>query len=321
VLLTKFKFATGVNKLIGANLKVFIKDHNYTRYKYKRAETSRDSVYYISKFKKRKFVITYTFLKLNKELFFNCDFFKITNLSFLKKNIAFKKKQRMLRTFLNKTLALNKVTLSTNYANLAKLKNFNYKKLNKFESHSVKAFSYFKNFNVRSLFLKNRRAKKSNAVTRNKLSNRNSIYFKKKFLKSLIFSRSMFKFVFNTKLNKKKNVARLVSGSAHSTFFNRLTKLEFTLFNLLLRCRIVFTIKDAQSIIKSNYIYVNSKIMNDPFKQLSVYDRIQIAIGKNYFFFRSFFYSRVKMDIAKLKNKLWRKRSGSFNLFRKRSKR
>lgn len=320
IIISKFKLSTGLNKIIGSSKSITIRERNYTKYKYKKLENVKGLIYYISKFKKYKYLLTYTFLKLNKDLFFNCDFFKTTNLNFLKKNISFRKKQRMLRTFLKKTLTLKKSISSLNYANPIKIANFNYKKLNKYRNYNLKSFSFFKNLNIKSIFLKNRRINRLVTIKKNKLRNRNSIFFKKKFLKSLIFSRNMFKFLFNIKLNKKKKISRLVASSSHLTFFNRLIKLEFTLFNLLLRCRILFTIKDAYNFIKNGYVYVNNSLTCDPFKQLSVHDRIQIVIGKSYFFFRSFFYSKIKIDIAKLKNKMWRKRSGNFNLFRKRSK-
>ena len=316
----KFKINTKINKIIGS-----YRDFSF-KLQYNRSTKvlkKKTPYFYISKYRKYNKIIDFNKYKLYKLLWHNSDFLKNTNLSLIKKNSSFKKKDKMLRSFLKKTIFLKKKkskNLSLFSKNTYNAYNFYENKLNHTSTSKITKRK-FKINNIKTLIKRQISISREKDFDRNKNRNKNPVFFKKTFLKTLITNRNIFKLIFKQKLKKKKKITKLVSASAHLNFFQRLTNLELSLFNLILRCKFIFTVNDSFFLINSGFVFVNGKSVLNPLNQLSYSDRIQIPIFKNYFFFKNFFFLRIKKDIAKLKNKFWRKRCGYFNLFRKRSKR
>lgn len=88
----------------------------------------------------------------------------------------------------------------------------------------------------------------------------------------------------------------------------------------MLRSRFTTSLKDALLWIKEGLIFVNNVPTANPYLELKLGDRIQLALTNRYFLYKKTYFSKNKKDVAKLRAKLWLKNKGKFNLFRKRSK-
>jgi len=67
-------------------------------------------------------------------------------------------------------------------------------------------------------------------------------------------------------------------------------------------------------------VFLNGKPTFNPYKPLTLGDRLQLTINNKYYFYKKAHANKNKKDIAKLKSKLWLKHRGKFNLFKKKSK-
>ena len=146
------------------------------------------------------------------------------------------------------------------------------------------------------------------------------LFFKKRIVRSLIDSRILLKFVFKFKRSSKKNLVAAVASSTHSTLKQRLTALELSAFNILLRSGLTKSFKDAMVWIKKGYVFLNGVSFRNPFRKLTIYDRLQLPITNRYFLYKRSRTTRATKDISKLKSKLFYKNQGNFNLFRRRSR-
>jgi len=266
--------------------------------------------FYLKSSRKNKITMTYNNIKLYKLFWFNNDVFQASNLDFIKRYAVFGKKPRMLKNILRR---VTKKSQKLNY-----LKKFKYSTFS-----NIKSFK--RNYNVNSLLdlfgsvtsklSKSRRLRK---ICRKRPMR--SVNFKKFFFKALIDGRSLTKLILNKKHKSKLNFTNIVSASTHTTFFNRINSLELSLFNIVLRSRFTTSIKDAFKWVRRGMVFVNSKPVLNPYRSLTLGDRVQLTINNNYYLYKKTHSTKNKKDVIKLKSKLWFKNKGKFNLFRRRSK-
>jgi len=189
-----------------------------------------------------------------------------------------------------------------------KSQKLNYLKKFKYSTFSnIKSFK--RNYNVNSLLdlfgsvtsklSKSRRLRK---ICRKRPMR--SVNFKKFFFKALIDGRSLTKLILNKKHKSKLNFTNIVSASTHTTFFNRINSLELSLFNIVLRSRFTTSIKDAFKWVRRGMVFVNSKPVLNPYRSLTLGDRVQLTINNNYYLYKKTHSTKNKKDVIKLKSKL-----------------
>ena len=256
--------------------------------------------------------MTYNTIKYYKLFWYNSDLFQVTNLNFIKRYAVFGKRSKMLRSILKRVLRKTKKFLkrTRSYKYISSRQAYHLKNTSNVVSLAGllgRKFTVLKKAMKLKRFIKKSRRKRP-------------IFFKKSIFKSLIEGRQLIKLIFH-KNNKGKRVLRsFISASAHTTFFERITKLELCLFNLILRSKFTTSIKDTLMWIKQGFILVNGITNVNPYSVLTLGDRLQFTISNRLFIYKKTYLQKTKKDIVKLKAKLWLKSRGKFNLFRKRSK-
>lgn len=266
--------------------------------------------FYMNKARRSSLATTYTKLKLYRLFWNNNEVFQTSTLAFIKRYAVFGKRSKMLKNILKHVIRKSKKKTS-----LAKYR----------YAQFMNNYSFKKNFSVGTvsgmfLGIKSELSKARKKWKRQKRRQVNSIHFRKFFFKTLIEGRSLVKLVLRKKFKRKRALSNTISASTHTTFFTRLHKLEFNLFNLVLRSRFTTSLKDALLWIKEGLIFVNNVPTANPYLELKLGDRIQLALTNRYFLYKKTYFSKNKKDVAKLRAKLWLKNKGKFNLFRKRSK-
>jgi len=191
--------------------------------------------FYLKSSRKNRLTITYTNVKLYKLFWYNSDVFQVSNLNFIKRYAVFGKKPRMLKNILKRII---KKSQKGKY-----LKKFKYTSFN-----NIKGFK--KNYNVSTISgLFNGSVSKLSKHKKFKRTKRvkpmRSFDFKKIFFKALIDGRSLTKLLFNKREKSRSSFVNLVSASAHTTFFKRISNLELSLFNLVLKSRFTTSLRDA----------------------------------------------------------------------------
>jgi ribosomal protein S4 len=104
-------------------------------------------------------------------------------------------------------------------------------------------------------------------------------------MKYILENYKLIKKLFFNKFAKNKKIMKFLKLNKTQPSNQLFVKLEFHLFNILLRSHLVFFLNDLFFFIKNNYIYVNGNIVNNPFFKINVGDRIQLIIFKNYYLF------------------------------------
>lgn len=176
-------------------------------------------------------------------------------------------------------------------------------------SEFMKQYGFHKNFHVDSLSgmvngINNDLLKARRTWKRQRLQNVRQVKFRKFFFKTLIEGRSLVKLVLRKQYKRKTGLSNLISASAHTTFFQRLHNLEFTLFNVVLRSHFTTSLKDAFLWIKGGLVFVNNTPAVNPYMALSLGDRIQLTMTNRYFIYKKSHHSRTRQDIAKLRSAL-----------------
>jgi hypothetical protein len=178
---------------------------------------------------------TYSTIKLYKLFWKNTDLFQVSTMGFIKRYAVFGKKSRMLKNILKRVIKKSK---KTNHLKRYKYTNFktNYTFKKNYNINTISGmFSGIVNSLSKVRKIRKRRAKKTIKP----------VMFKKFFFKTVIESRQLVKLLLKKKQKRKGSFSKIISASAHTTFFNRLNKLELSLFNLVLRSKFTTSIKDA----------------------------------------------------------------------------
>jgi hypothetical protein len=74
---------------------------------------------------------------------------------------------------------------------------------------------------------------------------------------------------------------------------------EFSLLNLLIRSKLVFTTTEALFFLKNGFIYLNGVCTTNPYQVAKLNDIINFIFGKKYFyFFKTNFNQKLKLTYA-----------------------
>ena len=302
----KFLSQTKISKFIGRSQ--IIKKRR--KKKWLRSFKTKVPYYYLNSSRRLILPKTYTKLKLYKLFWGNSDIFQSSTLSFIKRYAVFGKRSKMLKNILKRIIkkSKKKKTLKRYKYNLLQ-KNYTFRKNSNINTISG-LFS-----GITSTLTKSRKQWKTKRIKKIK-----TVMFKKFFFKTLIEGRKLVKLVLRRRHKRKSSFSNMISASTHTTFFNRLHKLEFSLFNIVLRSRFTTSLRDALSWVNKGLIFINNTPCINPYASLELGDRVQLIITNSYFIYKKTYFAKNKKDVAKLRAKLWLKNHGSFNLFRKRSK-
>lgn len=186
-----------------------------------------------------------------------------------------------------------------------KLKNFLLLKLN-----SLKNFKFFNTHHFKkNVTILNQRFK-SKIFYKNKPKYYNDVNkfidLKKRWYKVFTTNRNLFKFFSNSKKTKQFQLTRLFSKSLKKTTKVSFLEKEFSLLNIIVRSKFVFTINEALFLIKNSFVFVNGFCVNDPQFLLKVSDTINIIFCKKYFFFwKTSFNQKLRLTYG-VGYRLWR---------------
>ena len=238
---------------------------------------------------------------------FNC-FFNIS-INFLNLRIYFWYNSNNLNTY----SVLNKFDLSTDFDDnlLFSLKN----NLNRL-IYIKKKFGFFKKDNkinhfylYKTNFLKNSYNSKidffdidyDNKTIFNKFidlksTNFNIFYKNRKILKNLILFKNL----------KQKKTTKFFSKILKLNFTNFSKFIEFSIYNLLIKSKICYTISESLFLIKNGFVFLNGVKLNNPFLILKKTDIVQISISDSFFdFFKINTDKKFKLT-SLLKHIIWK---------------
>jgi hypothetical protein len=302
----KFLSQTKISKFVGRSQ--IIKKRR--RKKWLKSFKTKVPYYYLNASRRSTLPKTYTKLKLYKLFWANSDIFQSSTLNFIKRYAVFGKRSKMLKNILKRIIKKSKKKKT--------LKKYKYNLLQK-------GYTFKKNSNINTvsgLFsgITNTLTKVRKQWKTKRMRKIKTVTFKKFFFKTLIEGRKLVKLVLRRRYKRKNSFSNMISASTHTTFFNRLHKLEFSLFNIVLRSRFTTSLRDTLNWVNKGLIFVNSTPCINPYASLGLGDRVQLMVTNSYFIYKKTYFTKNRKDVAKLRSKLWLKNHGSFNLFRKRSK-
>lgn len=190
-----------------------------------------------------------------------------------------------------------------------------FKKKNKIKYAFLKRLSFLranhKSSFFHSLYMDNKRTFLSNLSSIMKsvdLKYRSSLiwYNNRKFFK---------KFFFLTKI-RQIALTRFLSNLLKSSQKYFLKYLQFSICNVLIYCKFVFTKLEAKMFLKHGLVYVNGLKIEDYRTMLSVGDRLQLILNdKIYHFYKHNFHSKSKM-FKGLSYRIWVLNRFKFNFYK-----
>jgi ribosomal protein S4 len=109
-------------------------------------------------------------------------------------------------------------------------------------------------------------------------------------LKSSSFSlfyknRQMFKTLIFLKNIKQKKTTKLFSKILKHNLVKFVSFVEYSLFNVLIKCKFCFTKEESIFLIKSGLVFVNGLVITNPFFFLKKSDVVQLTISDLFFDF------------------------------------
>jgi ribosomal protein S4 len=112
-------------------------------------------------------------------------------------------------------------------------------------------------------------------------------------------NRDLFKLFLNIKKNKQFQLTKIYSKSIKKSIKTSLIEREFSLHNILIRAKFVFTQNDSIFLIKNSFIFVNGVCITNPNYVLKINDVISMSFFKNYFFFfKTNFNQKLRLTYA-----------------------
>jgi ribosomal protein S4 len=204
----------------------------------------------------------------------NDRFEKLKNLIIFKKKTGFLKKKDKLKNFL--LLRLNN------------LKNF------KFLQNSLNKGKIYKNLKLKNF----------NKISRLKIKTDHSdvnkfLELKKRWYKIFSKNRGLLKVYSNIKKKKQFQLTKIFYKNIKREVKLNFLKNEFTLANLIVRSKFVFTNTEAIFFVKNGFVFVNGFCIVNPKHVISVGDVVNIIFLKNYFFFfKTNFSQKLRLTYA-----------------------
>lgn len=207
---------------------------------------------------------------------------------YLKNLIVFKKKVSLLK---RKDKLKNFLLLRTNVLR-------NYKLFNAFTSTN-KNMLVTKNSPLFNTVMKKKKSFSNYEVSK-------ILELKKRWYKFFSTNRNVLKRFLNIEKNKQFQITKTFSKKIKATSLTNLLQFEFSLFNCLLRSRIVFTLEESKFLINNSFVFVNGVLVTNPNYFLKLGDVINIRFSKKYFYFyKTNFNSKLKLTHA-VGYRLWR---------------
>ena len=130
-------------------------------------------------------------------------------------------------------------------------------------------------------------------------------------LKSNTFSlfyknRKLFKKLILLKNTKQKRTTKLFSKILKTNFNSFISFIEYSLFNILIKCKFCFTKDESIFLIKNKFVFVNGVLVTNPTYFLKKSDIIQVAISDFFFDFYKINSDRKFKTITLLKHVIWK---------------
>nr|YP_010632196.1 ymf76 [Cryptocaryon irritans]WBP62312.1 ymf76 [Cryptocaryon irritans] len=178
---------------------------------------------------------------------------------------------------------------------------------NKFSKNRISK-KYFYTLKKKKFLIKNKFKClfKRNKKRFNRYNIWNSYRIRKKFFLYSLENKKLFNFFFFKNKHRKKNLKTFLKKKKHLTPNLFFIKLEMSLIGVLNRTNFFNSLNDIYYFLKNNYIFINGLVVKNPFFQLTVGDRIQLIVFKNYFFFYKTRILLFKKNFLRFKFKLWR---------------
>jgi len=234
--------------------------------------------------------ITLNTFSFFKSIYLNNNFFNFFNFKNNKKNyiyyyIMFKKQNSLIKKKFNYLHNLHPIF----YKKVGKKKIVN-NRLN-----SLNNITLIKDFSNLKFFLKKQ----------NKSSFINTLNGKKKIRKFNLLNRKLYKFLNFNLLKTSIKVTKSINFFSRFKNYNRLLKLEFSLFNIILNSKFIKSYNDLNTLFKLNTIYINRIQINNPFYLLKVKDIIEFQLSNKFYNYIFYFKSVFSKHLLKIRNKLW----------------
>jgi len=222
-----------------------------------------------------------------KKIFFNrFNFFN--NLSFFffsKFKFFWYDYNPRLRNRFKKTYSvLNKFNINNfNFSNFF-LKNLIFKKKfgffkkdDKIKHHFLYKLNFLKNLSKKKLDFKffNKIKKRYNKFVDLKYSSFILFYKNRKILKNFLFLKD----------KKQYKTTKILSKIIKMDFINFYKFFEFSIVNLIIRCKFCYNLSESIFFLKNGFIYLNGLKITNPLTQVNVGDLIQLSFSENYFNF------------------------------------
>lgn len=206
---------------------------------------------------------------------------RLKNIVVFKRKSGFLKKKSKLKNFL-----------------LLKLNNLkNYKYLNSFFQKKTPTIFFKKSLNKEIL---------SKSKTQKHSEVGKFLDLKKRWYKTFTNNRFLLKFFTNIKKTKQFQSTRFFSKTLKKTPQSNLLTREFSLLNILIRSKLVFTINEALFFLKNNFVFVNGTCVTNPAHFIKLGDVINLSFCKKYFFFfKTSFNQKLRLTYG-VGYRLWR---------------
>ena len=127
-----------------------------------------------------------------------------------------------------------------------------------------------------------------------------------KFQRVIYNNRLIFQHFFNFKKMRQHKFTKYFNSFFKSSFTKLILKLEFSLINILIRSKFVFSKENANILINKNIVFVNGYLCQTSNKSLNVGDRVQLLLTKNYYYYFRRFLSSAQQLKKKVGPHIWR---------------
>jgi hypothetical protein len=129
---------------------------------------------------------------------------------------------------------------------------------------------------------------------------------KKRWKKLFNSNRNLLKSFKNINKSKQFQLTKEFSKFLKKKLSHNFIQTEFSLLNLLIRSKLVFTTTEALFFLKNGFIYLNGVCTTNPYQVAKLNDIINFIFGKKYFyFFKTNFNQKLKLTYA-VGYRLWR---------------
>jgi len=139
----------------------------------------------------------------------------------------------------------------------------------------------------------------------NKFKFINTLNGKKKIKKFILLNRKLYKFLNFNLLKTSIKLSKQITFLSKFKQFNRILKLEFSLFNIVLNSNFIKSYFDLIKLIKLNIIYINRININNLFFILNINDIVEFNISNKFYNYIFYFKNIFSKHLIKIKNKLW----------------